>query len=56
MKSNRLEVLKARAERAKNRKPLTPEEIKERMKNSPLLKMIKEAQAKKINNLNKKEE
>lgn len=53
--SKMLEVLKARAERAKNRKPLTPEEIRERVKNSPLIKMLKEAQEKKMN-LNKKEE
>lgn len=55
MKSNMLEVLKARTERAKNRKPLTPEEVRERVKNSPLIKMLKEAQEKKMN-LNKKEE
>lgn len=55
MKPNMLEVLKVRAEKAKNRKPLTPEGIRERMKNSPIFKMIKEAQAKKISNFNKKE-
>lgn len=55
MKPNMLEVLKARTERAKNRKPLTPEEVRERVKNSPLIKRLKEAQEKKTN-LNKKEE
>lgn len=55
MNPNMLEVLKVRAERAKNRKPLALEEIRERMKNSPLIKMLKEAQEKK-RNLNKKEE
>lgn len=55
MKPNMLEVLKARTERAKNRKPLTPEEVRERVKNSPLIKRLKEAQEKKMN-LNKKEE
>ncbi len=55
MKPNMLEVLKARAERAKNRKPLTPEEVRERFRNTPLFKMLKEAQEKK-NELNKKEE
>lgn len=49
-----LEVLKARAERVKNRKPLTPEEIRERMKNSPFFKKIEEM--KKKMNLSKKEE
>ena len=56
MKPNMLEVLKARAERAKNRKPLTPEEVRERVRNTPLFKMLKEAQEKKMNELNKKEE
>ena len=56
MKPNMLEVLKARAERAKNRKPLTPEEVRERVRNTPLFKMLKEAKEKKMNELNKKEE
>lgn len=57
MKPNMLEVLKARAERAKNRQPLTPEEVRERVRNTPLFKMLKEAKEKKMmNELNKKEE
>ena len=56
MKPNMLEVLKARAERAKNRKPLTSEEVRERVRNTPLFKMLREAQEKKMNELNKKEE
>lgn len=47
-----LEVLKARAEKAKNRKPLTKEEIRERLHNSTFFKKLKEAQ-KKLNELNK---
>lgn len=56
MKPNMLEVLKARAERAKNRKPLTPEEVRERVRNTPLFKMLREVQEKKMNELNNKEE
>lgn len=55
MKPNMLEVLKARAERAKNRKPLTPEEVRERVKNSHFFKKIEEMKEK-MNELNKKEE
>ena len=50
-----LEVLKARAERAKNRKPLTPEEVRERVKNSHFFKKIEEMKEK-MNELNNKEE
>ena len=53
--SNMLEVLKARVERAKNRKPLTPEEVRERVKNSHFFKKIEEMKEK-MNELNKKEE
>lgn len=49
------EVLKARTERSKNRKPLTPEEVRERVKDSPLIKRLKEVQEKKMN-ISKKEE
>lgn len=55
MKPNMLEVLKARAERAKNRKPLTPEEVRERVKNSSFFKKIEEMKEK-MSELNKKEE
>lgn len=55
MKPNMLEALKARAEKAQNRKRLTPEEIRERLINSPFYKRIKEAQAAKLN-VEKKEE
>lgn len=55
MKPNMLEAFKTRAERAKNRKPLTPEEVKERVKNSSFFKKIEEMKEK-INKLNKKEE
>ena len=47
-----IEALKARADR----KPLTPEEIRERLHNSEFFKRLKEAQEKKLNALNKKEE
>lgn len=53
--SNILEVLRARAERVKNRKPLTPEEIREIVKNGPFFKKIEEMKEK-MNKLNKKEE
>lgn len=55
IKNNMLEVLKARAERAKNRKPLTPEEVRERVKNSSFFKKIEEMKEK-MNELNKEEE
>lgn len=48
------EALKARADKA--RKPLTPEEIRERLHNSEFLKKLKEAKEKKLNVLNKMEE
>lgn len=54
--SKMIEALKARAEKAQNRKPLTPEEIRERLRNSEFFKRLKEAQEKKLNSLNKKEE
>lgn len=54
--SKMIEALKARAEKAQNRKRLTPEEIRERLHNSEFFKRLKEAQEKKLNALNKKEE
>lgn len=53
---NTFEALKARASMVQNRKPLTPEEIRERLHNSEFFKRLKEAQEKKLNALNKKEE
>jgi hypothetical protein len=53
---NMFEALKARASMAQNRKPLTPEEIREKLHNSEFFKKLKEAQEKKLNALNKKEE
>lgn len=50
------EALKARASMAQNRKPLTPEELREKLHNSEFFKRLKEAQEKKLNSLNKKEE
>jgi hypothetical protein len=50
-----IESLKARAEKAQNRKPLTPEEIRERLHNSAFFKKLKEAQEKKLNSLKKEE-
>lgn len=50
------EALKARASMAQNRKPLTPEEIREKLHNSEFFKKLKEAKEKKLNALNKKEE
>lgn len=50
-----IEALKARAEKVQNRKRLTPEEIRERLMNSPFFKRIKEAQEAKLN-AEKKEE
>ena len=40
------EVLRERAEKMRNRKPYTAEEIKARVKGSTFLKMLKEAQEK----------
>lgn len=54
--SKMIAALKARAEKAQNRKPLTKEEIRERLHNSEFFKRLKEAQEKKLNALNKKEE
>lgn len=54
--SKMIEALKARAEKAQNRKRLTPEEIRERLHNSEFFKRLKEAQEKKLNAFNKKEE
>lgn len=53
---NMFEALKARASMAQNRKPLTPEEIREKLHNSDFFKKLKEAKEKKLNALNKKEE
>lgn len=53
---NTFEALKDRAEKARNRKPLTKEEIREKLHNSEFFKRLKEAQEKKLNALNKKEE
>lgn len=53
--SKMLEALKARAEKAKNRKPLTQEEIREKLKNRPLSQRLKEIREK-MNKLNNKEE
>lgn len=53
---NMFEALKARASMAQNRKPLTPEEIREKLRNSEFFKKLKEAKEKKLNALNKKEE
>ena len=41
-----LEALKARAEQQKNRKQLTPEKMRERIENSPLMKKLREAKSK----------
>lgn len=55
MNNKLIEALKARAEQIKNRKPLTQEEVRERLMNSPFFKRVKEAQAVKLN-AEKKEE
>lgn len=47
-----IEALKERADR----KPLTPEEIRERLHNSAFFKKLKEAQEGKLSSFNKKEE
>lgn len=52
-----MEALKARADKA--RKPMTEEEkeaLRERIRNSEFFKKLKEAQEKKLNVINKKEE
>lgn len=51
-----LEALKARAEQQKNRKQLTPEEMRERIENSPMMKKLREAKAKSKFNIEAKEE
>lgn len=51
-----IEALKARAEKAQNRKRLTPEEIRERLHKSEVFKKLMEANKEKMNILNKKEE
>jgi hypothetical protein len=53
--SKMIEALKARAEKA-HRKPLTPEEIRERLHNSEFFKRLKEAQEKKLNAIKMDEE
>lgn len=56
-KMNRMiEALKARAEKAQNRKRLTPEEIRERLHKSEVFKKLMEANKEKMDILNKKEE
>lgn len=54
LKNNMFEALKARA--VTQRKPLTKEEIREKLRNSEFFKKLKEAQEKRLNALNKKEE
>lgn len=54
--SKMIEALKARAEKAQNRKHLTPEELREKLHNSEFFKRLKEAQEKKLNAFNKEEE
>lgn len=51
-----IEALKARAEKAQNRKRLTPEEIRERLHNSEIFKKMMEANKERMNIINKKEE
>jgi hypothetical protein len=48
---NMFEALKARASMAQNRKPLTPEEIREKLHNSEFFKKLKEAQENKLNTI-----
>ena len=56
-KMNRMiEALKARAEKAQNRKRLTPEEIRERLHNSEIFKKLMEANKERMAVINKKEE
>lgn len=54
--SKMIEALKARAEKQKNRKQLTPEEMRERIENSPMMKKLREAKAKSKFNIEAKEE
>lgn len=51
-----IEALKARAEKAQNRKRLTPEEIRERLHNSEVFKKLMEANKERMAVINKKEE
>lgn len=44
--SKMIEALKARAEKAQNRKQLTSEEMRERIENSPMMKKLREAKSK----------
>lgn len=56
-KMNRMiEALKARAEKAQNRKRLTPEEIRERLHNSEIFKKMMEANKERMNVINNKKE
>ena len=50
------EAIKARASMAQNRKRLTPEEIRERLHNSEFFKKMIEANKKRMDIINKKEE
>lgn len=51
-----IEALKARAEKAQNRKRLTPEEIRERLHKSEIFKKMIEANKERMDIINKKEE
>ena len=51
-----IEALKARAEKAQNRKRLTPEEIRERLHKSEVFKKLMEANKERMAVINKKEE
>lgn len=53
IKSNMFDVLKART--ITQRKPLTKEEIREKIRNSEFFKKLKEAQMQKLNTLKKEE-
>lgn len=44
--SKMIKALKARAEKAQNRKQLTSEEMRERIENSPMMKKLREAKSK----------
>ncbi len=51
-----IDALKARAEKAQNRKRLTPEEIRERLHNSEIFKKMMEVNKERMNILKNKEE
>lgn len=53
IKSNMFDILKVRA--VTQRKPLTKEEIREKIRNSEFFKKLKEAQLQKLNTLKKEE-